>query len=146
VAVGLLSLFFTSLPAWSDDMDDLKATFEQMIKALNTRDLEALLALSHEQSVSFGVTTPFAIDGKAASRQANQASFTNNESIMNTPINPQFRVIGSTGLCWGNMATAFKPKDGPLQTVYVRYLWTFVKENGKWLRVANHLSRMPSGN
>lgn len=131
--------------AYGGDIDDLKAAFEQSVAALNERDLDGFLALSHDQGVSFGPNSPFATDGKEASRQANQALLANHESITITPINPQYRVIGTTGLAWGHMATALKPKDGPAHTVFVRYLWTFAKVDEKWLRVANHLSRLPSG-
>ncbi|MBI3245939.1 MAG: nuclear transport factor 2 family protein [Deltaproteobacteria bacterium] len=83
--------------------------------------------------------------GKAAARQVLQTLLANHESIARTPINPQFRVIGTTGLAWGHVAVNFKPKDGPLHRTFTRYLWTYAKIEGKWLLVASHISRIPTG-
>ncbi len=62
------------------DLDDLKAAFEQTMTAINRLDLEAFLALHHDQVVVFGGDAPFAVDGKAAVRQAFQTFFDNSES------------------------------------------------------------------
>jgi ketosteroid isomerase-like protein len=129
-----------------DDVEDLKATFEQTITALNAGDLNAYLAIVHDQEIRFGPDSPFAGEGKATARQGLQTLLANHESITRTPINPQFRVIGTTGLAWGHVAVNFKPKDGPLHTTFTCYLWTYVKVEGKWLLVASHISGIPTGN
>jgi hypothetical protein len=68
------------------------------------------------------------------------------ESVTVTPINPQFRVIGTTGVVSSHLAIALKPKDGPMTTMFVYYIGTLAKSDGKWLLVAEHASRLPSGN
>ena len=128
------------------DIDDLRATFEQAITALNKRDLEAVLAADHDQHIFFGPDVPFAVDRKVSAREGQQAFFANTESATLTLINPQYRVIGSTGISWGHYRQTLKPKDGPLSTVFGRYLSAFVKSEGKWIEVAAHLSRLPSRN
>ncbi|MEK7201876.1 MAG: nuclear transport factor 2 family protein [Patescibacteria group bacterium] len=132
--------------ARSADVDDLKATFEQEIAALNKRDLDAFSAFWHDQIVAFGPTSPFPTDGKAARRQGFQALFNNSESFTVTPLNNQYRVIGDTGIVWGHGMAVVKPKDGPLQTTFVRAVVTYTKVDGKWRAVAIHLSPIPSGN
>jgi uncharacterized protein (TIGR02246 family) len=127
------------------DIDDLKATFEQVIAALNKRDAEALSAFCHDQIVFFPPFSPFPADGKTTFRQFTQMFFANHEAVTVTPINSQFRVIGNTGLVWSHLALAYKPKDGPLQTTFARETVTYVKSDGKWLAVAGHISRIPSG-
>ena len=128
------------------DVDDLKAAFEQGTKALNALDVDGFMALAHDQSVTVGASSPFPVDGKAAQRQVFQSAVNNRESQNFTPINPQFRVIGTTGITWGNGSVAIKPKGGPLETHYVRYTIIYAKSDGKWLRVASHISWMPAGN
>jgi ketosteroid isomerase-like protein len=128
------------------DVDDLKAAFEQGVKAVNALDVDGFMALAHDQSVTFGASSPFPTDGKAAQRQAVQNNVNNRESQTFTPINPQFRVIGTTGIAWGNASIAIKPKGGPLDTNWVRYTIVYAKTDGKWLRVATHLSWVPAGN
>ena len=128
------------------DIDDLKAAFNQVIATFNAHDLNGLMACTHEGIALFGPFSPFASDGKTAVRELYQMVFANNESSTATPINPQFRIAGSTGLSWGHLSVASKPKDGPLRIGFVRYTSTFAKEGGKWLWAANHLSYLPSGN
>ncbi len=143
---AIVTILFVPAIVRGADVDDLKAAFEQGVKALNALDVDGFMALSHDQSVTFGASSPFPVDGKAAQRQVTQNAVNNRESQTFTPINPQFRVIGTTGITWGNGSVAFKPKGGPLETHYVRYTIVFAKSDGKWLRVATHLSWMPAGN
>ena len=128
------------------DIDDLKATLEQAVAAINRRDLNAYSALWHEQIVAFPPFSPFPVDGKATLRQAAEANFANIESGALIPINPQYRVIGTTGLAWGHASLSLKPKDGPMRAVFIRYTWTFTKTDGQWREVAVHGSLLPSGN
>ena len=146
LAFVLAAFLFAPSAARGDDVDDLKATFEQTAEAINKRDTNALSAFWHDQLVDFVPNSPFPTDGKEAFRQGTQTFFDNHESVALTIINPQFRVIGTTGLTWGHYALALKPKDGPARTEFGRYTVTYVKSDGKWLNVARHLSLVPSGN
>ena len=128
------------------DVDDLKATFEQIVGAISRRDAATYSSHWHEQMVAFPPFSPFPIDGKATLRQLAEANFANSESVTFTPIHPQCRVIGTTGIVWGHTALAVKPKDGPLATTFARFTFVFVKEGGKWLEAAVHVSQLPSGN
>jgi ketosteroid isomerase-like protein len=146
MAFAIFSVLCAPTVVRSADVDDVKATFEQGVKTLNALDVDGFMALEHDQGVRIGATSPFPVDGKAAQRQGLQHVINNRESQTFTPINPQFRVIGTTGIAWGNASLAIKPKDGPLETHYMRYTIVYAKSDGKWLRVASHLSWMPAGN
>ena len=126
------------------DIDDLKGTFEQVVAAINRRDANAYSALWHEQIVAFPPFSPFPVDGKATLRQVAEANFANSESVSFTPVNPQCRVVGSTGIVWGHTALTVKPKDGPLRTMFARFTFVFTKSDGKWLETAVHVSQLPS--
>jgi len=69
----------------------------------------------------------------------------NTESTSFTPLNPQYRVIDSTGLVWGHTALSLKPKDGPSTTIFIRFTFVFVKTEGKWLEACVHFSQLPTG-
>jgi ketosteroid isomerase-like protein len=127
------------------DIDDLRAAFEQIVRAINTRNLDAFSALIHDEFAYFNLTSPFPIEGKAARLQAFQRVSAMNESVTITLRNPQFRIIGTTGVVWGLFAMAHKPKDGPMTTVDGRFTFTYVKSDGKWLAVAEHASLLPAG-
>lgn len=127
------------------EIDDLKAAFAQVIEALSARNADAVATLLHEEVVAFSHLAPFPVNGKASFHQALRQAFMYRESETVAPVNPQFRVIGGTGLAWGHTVVTKKPKDGPWTTEYLRYLWTFVKTEGGWLVAAVHNSRLPSG-
>jgi ketosteroid isomerase-like protein len=128
------------------DIDELRATFEQMVAAICRRDAAAYSSFWHEQIVAFPPFSPFAVEGKATLRQVAETNFTNAESVAFAPVNPQCRVIESTGIVWGHTALTIKPKDGPLQTLFARFMFIFAKTEGQWREVAVHVSQLPSGN
>lgn len=82
------------------DIDDLRATFEQVVAAICRRDAGAYSSFWHEQILAFPQFSPFAVEGKATLRSMAEAKFTQNENVTFSPINPQWRVIGSTGIVW----------------------------------------------
>ena len=127
------------------DLDDLKAAVEQWIAAYNSRNLDAIAARTHDGVTFFNTVSPFALDGKAALKQLYQTQFTNFESSIVTPINLQYRIMGMSGVAWGHVAIAIKPKDGPLRTIFARLSWALTKEDNKWLPVSMHQSLLPSG-
>ena len=127
------------------DIDDLAGTFEQVVAAINRRDAGAYSSFWHDQIVAFPPFSPFAVEGKSTLVPLAEANFANAESLSLTPINPQCRVIGSTGIVWGHMSLAVKPKDGPLSATFARFTFIFAKTDGKWQEVAIHASQLPSG-
>lgn len=127
------------------DIDDLAGTFEQVVAAINRRDAGAYSSFWHEQIVAFPPFSPFAVEGKSSLVPLAEANFANAESLSLTPINPQCRVIGSTGIVWGHMSLAVKPKDGPLSATFARFTFIFAKTDGKWQEVAIHASQLPAG-
>ena len=126
------------------DIDDLNATFQQVVAAINRRDAAAYSNFWHEQIVAFPPTSPFAVEGKATLRPMAEANFAQTESVNFSPINPQCRVIGDTGIVWGHTALTRKPKDGPQTTMFVRFTFIFAKTDGQWREVAVHGSQLPT--
>jgi len=121
------------------DIDDLKASFEQVVKAFNACDPDAYVALVHDEAVLFWIS-PFATDGKAAIQQTLQTFFDSRANVNATQFNKQFRIIGTTGLAWGYYGLVAELKDGPIETSFGRYTFTFTKVDGKWLIVSLHTS------
>ena len=54
------------LTALGADIDDLKATVEQLFTGLSERNVEAVAATWHDKTVFFGSSSPFPIVGKTA--------------------------------------------------------------------------------
>jgi hyperosmotically inducible protein len=128
-----------------DGTDGVRAAVEHVVRAENAHDLDAMLALAHDQVVFVGPFTAFPVEGKEAYRQVWQSFFAN-EQFTVTLTNPQVLTFGPTGVAWGLYTLMVKPKDGRLMTSAGRYTLTFTRTegDGKWLLVAFHASRLPS--
>src|SRR6266545_2697792 len=106
------------------DIDELAGTFEQVVAAINRRDASAYSSFWHDQIVAFSPFSPFPVEGKATLRQLAEANFANAESVTFTPINPQCRVIGTTGIVWGSYVACRQTKGWPDES-YVQSLIVF---------------------
>jgi len=125
------------------EVDDLKTAVEQLIGALNKKDLDAWAPLVHDQAVGFGLIAPFPADNKAALRQGCQGLCTSMESFTIVPLNWQYRTVGDTGSAWGHVMVTYKPKDGPVRIMWGREVMTWTKVGGKWQMVTVHASPIP---
>ena len=141
---GLLAVLCIPSVGRGAEVDDLKATAERLIAALNKGDLDTWSTLVHDQAVGFYAFSPFPVEGKATLRQNFQGLLSTTESLTITPLNFQYRVIGDTGYTWGHVVIAFKPKDGPLRISWARELMTYTKVGGKWQMVTVHVSAIPA--
>ncbi len=150
LTLAAIALLIVPTTARAADVDDLKAAEEAYVAAFNKQDVSAILASQHDEFVSYGPNAVFPNDRKGRSKADLQQGLENflaiRERFTITPINPQYRVVGTTGLVWGHERIVRKLKDGPQGTIRVRYIRTWVNSGGKWLRLASHLSAVPSGN
>lgn len=143
--LSVVGMLCAPVAARGDDMADLRAAVEQIVAAYGAQDLERLTASLHDDATLFGFVSPFPVDGKAAVQQYFQRIFANDESTAMEFIDPQYRIVGTTGIVRGHVAMTGKPKDGPAMILFGRLTWTFVKMDGQWRVVAVHASRVPSG-
>ena len=150
LTVAAIALLIVPTTASAGDVDDLKAAYEAGGEAFNKQDVSAVLASQHDEFVAYGATAVFPDDRKGRSkadrRQGLENFFANRERFSVTSINPQYRVVGTTGIVWGHSRTVIKLKDGPQETRTRRFVSTWVKSDGKWLILASHRSAVPSGN
>ena len=133
-------IFAASPPAYGQDLDALKASFTAEITALDTKDLAAAAAEAHDDIVLFGVFSPFPIVGKAAFQKAVQEYFSQHETAIFTPLNPEFSIIGSAGIAWGNYKMALTPKGGSVAHSRGRYIFTYAQSDGRWWLLSMHIS------
>lgn len=125
---------------YGQDLAALQQSFAAEIDALNSRSLNAALAPVDDRMVLFGIFSPFPIEGKDGYRQAVQEYFDDHEHAIITSIDPEFRVIGATGVAWGNFRIATKQKNGPSQYSDGRYMFTYAQTDGKWVVISMHYS------
>ena len=132
------------------DVDDLRATHEQVVKALNMRNVDAYVASWHQRAVEIRRNAELPTDyeqvGKTAIHQGWQNFFANTESFTVKWIEPHYRVIGDTGIVWGSVSGSRKPTGRPAETWTSRASFIYVKLNNGWFRVASHMSAPPARN
>lgn len=138
--VSIVVLLSLSPAVYSQDVATLKAGFNVEIDALNRRDLNAVLVPVDNQIILVGIFSPFPIAGKDGFRQAVQEYFDDYEYAVFTPIDPAFRVVGATGVAWGNFRLATKQKNGPSHYSDGRYMFTYAQSEGKWILISMHYS------
>ena len=127
-------------PVYGQDLAALKASFAAEIDALNARNLNATLAPVDDKVVLFGIFSPFPMVGKESYRQAVQEYFDDYGYAILTPIDPDFRVMGTTGVAWGNFRLATQQKNGPSEHYDGRYMFTYAQVDGKWVLISMHHS------
>ena len=79
-------------------MDALKAEFKAQIEAFNKRALEASVVTAHSDIVLYGILSPLPVTGKVDFKKAVQAYFGQYGAADLSPVLPQFRIAGTTGL------------------------------------------------
>lgn len=126
-----------------EDLDALRAQFQRLVDSFNTRNLHALVSSVHDNVVQTGAFSPTPVDGKAALREVYHAFFNESANATFTPINPHFRVSGSSGVSWGHFALSMQLKGGPMQIPAGCFTITFTKVGGQWLVFASHFSWLP---
>lgn len=124
----------------SQDLAGLQQSFTADLNALNSRNLTEAVASIDERLVLFGVFSPFPIAGKALFRQAVQEYFENYDHAVITPIEPQYKAMGGTGVAWGNFRLATQRKGGAHEYADGRYMLTYTRAGGKWHAISMHYS------
>ncbi|MCS6924585.1 MAG: nuclear transport factor 2 family protein [Candidatus Binatia bacterium] len=128
-----------------EDLGSLRAAFRHLVDAFNAKNLDALVASVHDDVVQIGAFSPVPVDGKSALREVYEAFFHESESATFTPINPHFRLNGSTGVSWGHFALALQLKGGPVQIPAGCFTIIFTQVGTQWLVCASHFSWLPQG-
>jgi len=136
IAIAVVLFLGLAAGARAGDVEDLKATFEQAVQALNSRNLDGFLATVHEKGLSFYSCGPTSgLEGKAACQQDWQKFFGKTGNATFTAHDFQYRVIGSTGIAWGKYTVTMKAKDGKEHNLSGRYSLVYTKVDGKWMVV-----------
>jgi len=147
--ISMTILAFLVVPqfALGADLDDFKAEVEKFVQAFNSFDVSTIAQTAHPGLVVYNTTSPFpdVYPTTAALANAMQEWFSTLESLNIVRVNPQYQVVGNTGVMWGYDTSTTKPKDGPTTTDHYRVTMTFIKSGGKWRVLTIHMSNLPSG-
>ena len=78
-------------------------------------------------AASYFLSLPVEAYGKAARRKDCAQLLSSMETFTVTPENPDYRVVGETGLVWGTCTIVVHPKGGETATFRMRFSRTYIK-------------------
>lgn len=132
-------LLITPAPGEDHEAAQLRMSFESAVAALNAGDIDGFLADVHEKALSFYSCGPTSgKEGKAACQLDWERFFGKTHAARFEPQNMQYRVIGNTGIAWGEYEVNVKTRDGGNARHRGRYTMTYTKEDGKWKVIMQH--------
>jgi len=136
LVVAVAAFVFGTAPARAGAVEELQATFERGVQALNARNLDGFLATVHEKGLSFYSCGPSSgLEGREACQQDWQKFFTKTPGAVFKPHGFQYRVMGNTGIAWGKYTVELAGKAGTKKAISGRYTLIYTRQDGKWLVV-----------
>ena len=136
-----LATLLVLVPASGQDAatQKLQHTFETAVAALNQGNIDGFLANIHEGALSFYSCGPTSgKEGKEACQLDWERFFGKTAAAKFEPKDMQYRVMGNTGVAWGNYDVVVKAKDGREMRHQGRYTMTYTLELGEWRLVMQH--------
>lgn len=147
VCVMIFGFLFVPQLASADDAGDLKASFEKFVEAFNSFDHNTISKMTYPGHVGFytdGAFPEIAASSLSERRGPIRDWFKTLESLNIALIQPEYKVIGNTGIMWGYETITVKPEDGPQRSTHCRIIHTFIKVDGKWNVLTTHMSLIPT--
>ena len=138
----ILTLTVAASPAAAadDEVSDVRATFEEAVAALNGGNMDGFLNTVHEEALSFYSCGP------TSGKQGREACALDWQLFFNTTTdarfetkNEQYRVIGDTGIAYGEYSLSVNYNGQGRQTVHEgRYTMTYTRVGDEWRIAMQH--------
>ncbi|MCY4029485.1 MAG: nuclear transport factor 2 family protein [Acidobacteria bacterium] len=142
IPVAMIAALVTAAPAAAadDDVAAVQATFESAVAALNTGNMDGFLDTVHDEALSFYSCGP------TSGKQGREACALDWQLFFNTTTdarfetkNEQYRVIGDTGIAYGEYSLSVNYNGQGRQTVHEgRYTMTYTRVGGEWRIAMQH--------
>jgi len=134
-----------SQPAIADDLADLKATHQIILKAWNTGDVKTAFEYWQEGAIWSPNECGFIwVTQKALGIQM-FTKFFETYTYRTMWYKADYRVIGNTGLVWGlRVITVRNKTTGIGRRTFLKTSIVFMKSEGKWAVVMHHDEPIPS--
>ena len=138
----ILTLAVAAGPAAAadDEVSEVRATFEGAVAALNTGNMDGFLDTVHDEALSFYSCGP------TSGKQGREACALDWQLFFNTTTdarfetkNEQYRVIGDTGIAYGEYSLSVNYNGQGRQTVHEgRYTMTYTRVGDEWRIAMQH--------
>ena len=117
---------------------------EKYYQALNSMDADTIAQMTYPGEVVCEALVPFTrvYSTPEESKNGLKNWFSSLESLNFLIFNPEYKVVGDTGIMWCYLGRRTVRK-GIISDLFVRQTMTFVKSDGKWLVLMHHFSKFP---
>ncbi|MCY3844182.1 MAG: nuclear transport factor 2 family protein [Acidobacteria bacterium] len=143
IPLAMIAGLAAAAPAAAADGDDVaavQATFESAVAALNTGNMDGFLDTVHDEALSFYSCGP------TSGKQGREACALDWQLFFNTTTdarfetkNEEYRVIGDTGIAYGEYSLSVNYNGQGRQTVHEgRYTMTYTRVGGEWRIAMQH--------
>ncbi len=146
ILIVVLTVLFTFAGlsiAQGGAVDELVQANKKFVQAFHESNVEALSGMYVEDTQYFG-SAPFRLDGRKAITAFWGGLFRVFPTHRVTTYQNSARVYnGNTGVTTSYLRLLLVNKKGEVTIFQGRGTHTWVKKNGRWLRVSSHLSKLP---
>jgi len=143
-----LAALLLSFRCHAGDVEDLQAAQERFAAAFKARDAATLASLLHPRFLDFPADAETPVDWTGKTFEQRREFFSDAlagyESWSVRLLDPQYRVIGGTGVVSAWESVSRKPNGSVLEYPRWRLTANWVKEDGKWLMLSAQRSTTPA--
>ena len=140
ILIACVALLLIAPGASADDLDEIRASFEGAVAALNGGNLDGFLDTVHDDALSFYSCGP------TSGKQGREACALDWELFFNTTTDARFetksteyRIVGAVGFAYGEYALSVNYNGQGRQTVHEgQYTMTYTKVDGEWRIAMQH--------
>ena len=147
ILIVMLTVLFTFAGltiAQGGAVDELVQTQKKLIQAFHEGNVEVMSSMYAEDAQYFTGSGPFRLDGRKAITALWAGIIRAFPTIRVTTYQDSARVYNSnTGVTTSYVRVLLVNKKGEVLTSQGRISNTWVKKDGRWLRVNSHLSKLP---
>ena len=143
---GLIFGFATNTFCQDQNVEELKKTYQDWIKAWNERNVEAIGEISWP-NYGFGRDVPFLREpatNKSSYIRGLESYMKMMEDISYKDHFSSFKIIDDVGFVDGFYEQTTQQRAGPSRTLYGRQSLVFLKRDNKWVLIHYHRSSLPN--
>ena len=140
ILIACATLFLVVPTASANDLDEIRASFERAVAALNAGNLDGFLDTVHDDALSFYSCGPTSgKQGREACALDWQLFFTTTTDARFETKSTEYRIVGDVGFAYGEYSLSVNYNGRGRQTVHEgRYTMTYTKVNGEWRIAMQH--------
>ena len=143
IFAAVVVIFLTGTPIFAGPKEDIAATTQAWVDAMNSHDAERVVALYDPEAVFWGTRSAELRDNPAAVRDYFKIFKTIPTSYKVVLDEQRIRVYGDTAINTGAYTFSEIRDDKPFVRP-ARFTFVYLKRDGRWMIVDHHSSVKPS--